>query len=166
MSMTCSVLLALTACQIGPPDPDRDYDPPAGGVSRQAYRTLKQMRGKVFLHRRDDSLTGFLRLIRVQRAASSLLVKNGSRDDVVVTFRPTRFLGATLDSETDASLLFALLKNDADAAHLCFYASGEWPRKLASGELSPEYAEFWGKPKLAKTKTEGKKPTKPAGIWR
>ena len=137
------------------------------------------MRGRVFLHRRGDSVTGFVRLLRVQRAASSPLVKDGSRDDVVVTLRPARFMGVTLDTgvDTETFVLLALLKNDADAAHLCFYASGEWPSKLARGELSPEYEAFWSqpavsKPEPSKTKASKMKPskpskaTKPTGIWR
>ena len=152
LALALTVVVALTACQTTSPDPDRDYEPAAGGVSRTGYRTLKRVKGRVFLYQ-GSAPGGFLRILRVQRASSSSLVKDGSRDDVVVTFQRTGFFGGVigggeLGTEDDKQYpLFVLLGNDADAAHLYFRATGEWHRKLKKGQVSPEYKKFWTRPK-------------------
>jgi hypothetical protein len=155
VALALALAFALTACQTRPPDPDRDYEPAAGGVSGTAYRTLRKARGRVFLY--QGALPGgFLRLLRVQRAASSPMVQDGSRDDVVVTFQRTGLFGGVvggglLGTEDDEQYpLFVLLKNDADAAHLYFRATGDWHRKLKKGKVSPEYKKFWTEPKPSK----------------
>ena len=150
-------LISLVGCQTPPPDPDRDYEPPSGaGISKNAYKILRPLRGRVLIWSQGKYPTGCLRIVGVHRASRSPLVENGSRDDVIVTFRRTNLLGGTRGIEQPGLTSYATLRNNFDAGHLHFRATGKWHDRLPKGKVSPEYESFWTKPKK---KSVGVKPS-------